>query len=138
MEYKEKHSAGYYLQRGGGNSGFTRDFVETFLCEDGLPIYASSNYVSDNTIAEVKANRDFRLQLFMKEPGELLSELSDVDTFGYPDILAKQEVRAVTGYCLRKGMPHTWYRDGDYCVEGSPVFRAVEALHEKWRKQYRQ
>ena len=127
MEYKEKHSAGYYLQRGGGNSGFTRDFVETFLCEDGLPIYASSNYVSDNTIAEVKANRDFRLQLFMKEPGELLSELSDVDTFGYPDILAKQEVRAVTGYCLRKGMPHTWYRDGDYCVEGSPVFRAVEA-----------
>lgn len=24
-------------------------------------------------------------------------------------------------------MPHTWYRDGDYCVEGSPVFRAVEA-----------
>lgn len=71
---KRKHSAGYYIQRGGGNSGFTRDFVETFLCEDGLPIYASSNYVSDNTIAEVKANRDFRLQLFMKEPGELLSE----------------------------------------------------------------
>lgn len=127
MEYKEKHSAGYYLQRGGGNSGFTRDFVETFLCEDGLPIYASSKYVGDNTIADVKANRDFRLQLFMKEPGELLSELSDVDTFGYPDILAKQEVRAVTGYCLRKGMPHTWYRDGDYCVEGSHVFRAVEA-----------
>ena len=127
MEYKEKHSAGYYLQRGGGNSGFTRDFVETFLCEDGLPIYASSKYVGDNTIADVKANRDFRLQVFMKEPGELLSELSDVDTFGYPDILAKQEVRAVTGYCLRKGMPHTWYRDGDYCVEGSHVFRAVEA-----------
>jgi len=24
-------------------------------------------------------------------------------------------------------MPHTWYRDGDYCVEGSHVFRAVEA-----------
>lgn len=88
-EYNVVHSAPYYL-RVGGNSGFTRQFVETFLCRDGLPIYKSSQYKGDGSLLDVRKNRDLRLQLFMMTPDELLTPepLKDGDGKPYNDTLA--------------------------------------------------
>lgn len=115
----------------GGNSGFTRQYVETFLCRDGKPIYASNSYKGDKTLLDVRKNRDLRLQLFMMTPGEILSHnvMNGIpDTLAdAPNILEIQEKRCVTGYQLRKGLSDNWYRDGNTAIEGCPVYRAVEA-----------
>ncbi|MEG1660336.1 MAG: RagB/SusD family nutrient uptake outer membrane protein, partial [Bacteroides sp.] len=124
------HSTTYYL-RVGGNTGFTRQFVETFLCNNGKPIYASPElYKGDKSIVGVKENRESRLQLFMMTPGELLSTDNKtlVDTLPMaPGIITKAEIRSVTGYMLRKGLADTWSRGGMSSIEGCPIFRAVEA-----------
>lgn len=125
-----RHSAGYYL-RVGGNSGYTRQFVETFLMKNGLPIYAgASGYQGDLSIEKVRTNRDERLQLFMMTPNEVLTEgqVEFVDTLSsLPNLIAKEESRNVTGYQLRKGLSNNWSRDWNESEEGCPLFRAAEA-----------
>lgn len=125
-----RHSAGYYI-RVGGNSGFTRQFVETFLMKNGLPIYAvGSDYKGDLSIDNVRDGRDERLQLFMMTPNEVLTEGEKdfLDTlFVLPNILAKTEFRCVTGYQLRKGLSNNWSLGWNQSEEGSPIFRAAEA-----------
>lgn len=124
------HSATFYI-RSGGNSGFSRQFVETFLMKNGLPIYAAeANYKGDKSLSDVRADRDERLQLFMMTRNELLSEGEStfVDTLStLPSILAKAENRCVTGYQLRKGLCAHWSRDWQEGYQGCPVFRATEA-----------
>lgn len=125
-----KHSTGFYL-RVGGNSGFSRQFVETFLMQNGLPIYASgSEYKGDKYVDDTRQGRDERLQLFMMKRNEVYTEgkVTFVDTLPkLPNILAKEESRCVTGYQLRKGLSNEWSRDYDQSSEGSPIFRAAEA-----------
>ncbi|CAK7083975.1 MAG: hypothetical protein PARBA_03724 [Parabacteroides sp.] len=125
-----KHSAGYYI-RVGGNSGFTRQYMETFLMKNGLPIYAAhSGYKGDESISDVRADRDERLQLFTMTPNEVLTEgqVEFVDTLpSLPNILAKAESRCVTGYQMRKGLSDNWSRDWNQSAEGCPIFRATEA-----------
>ena len=59
------HNATYYTSRGGGNYGFTKGYVKTFLMENGLPWYASnSQYQGDDHIYKEFQNRDYRLRLF--------------------------------------------------------------------------
>lgn len=134
-EYNIVHSAPFYL-RVGGNSGFTRQFVETFLCRDGKPIYNSPQYKGDGSLLDVRKNRDLRLQLFMMRPDELLTPepLKDGDGKPYddtlavaPNILDITEKKCVTGYQMRKGLSNHWYRDGNTAIEGSPVYRSTEA-----------
>ena len=50
----------------GGNNGMTKSYVDAFLMENGLPIYAvNSGYKGDVTIDLQKEGRDGRLQLFV-------------------------------------------------------------------------
>lgn len=125
-----KHSAGYYL-RVGGNTGYSRQFVESFLMKNGLPIYASGNgYKGDNSVDDVREGRDERLQLFMLKPGELLTtgQVDFVDAaLALPNILALPSDRCVTGYQVRKGLSNNWSRGWDTSDEGSAIFRAAEA-----------
>lgn len=128
------HNVNHYMNRNGGNSGYTRGLVESFTMANGLPIYAAgSGYQGDDYIADVKQDRDNRLQLFMKAPGELsygdrtgaggvaLEE-------GYPDIIGLNETRYVTGYALKKGMSYTFLQsEGSSGTTGSIIFRAAEA-----------
>ncbi|WP_109695455.1 RagB/SusD family nutrient uptake outer membrane protein [Chitinophaga deserti] len=44
-----------------GQTGVSKDLVETYLCNDGLPISLSPRYQGDKTITDVLANRDLRL-----------------------------------------------------------------------------
>lgn len=130
LEYKVVHSAPAYI-RFGGNTGFTRQFVESFLCRDGKPIYATSQYKGDESLLDVRKNRDLRLQLFMMTPSETLSPII---MNGAPDLLPDvpqlldiNEKRCVTGYQVRKGLSDNWYRDGNTAIEGCPVYRVAEA-----------
>lgn len=43
-------------------NGYTKDFVESFLCTDGLPINLSPLYQGDNIIDDEFVNRDPRMQ----------------------------------------------------------------------------
>ncbi|MCC8171018.1 MAG: RagB/SusD family nutrient uptake outer membrane protein [Parabacteroides sp.] len=129
-EFNIKHGATSYITTG-GNTGFTRQFVETFLCSDGKPVYASPDYKGDASIDKVRENRESRLDLFMMKPNEKLDE-EPTNGHTWPEaplILDINEVKSVTGYGLRKGLAAaTYHKGGDQTsIEGCPVFRAAEA-----------
>ncbi len=125
------HHTMHYLTNG-ASTGYTKNFVETFLMENGLPIYAAgSGYAGDDAISMVKQNRDHRLQLFMASPGDTLIYEKDLEFIApYPTILEKPENRAVTGYNIKKGLygAESKYLAGANSTEtGCIVFRATEA-----------
>lgn len=120
------HQNQHYIQRNGGNTGYTKGYVDAFLMENGLPIYADgSGYKGDDSVHVVKELRDDRLKLFMKAPGE---NITDGLVEGYPDILGIPEVKYVTGYSIKKGA-NIDHSQGDEArsTTGSIVFRATEA-----------
>lgn len=128
------HNVNHYINRNGGNTGYTRELVDNFLMQNGLPIYAAgSGYQGDDSIQAVKIGRDNRLQLFMKAPGEL--RVSDVTgpggvpvLEGNPDIVGLAETRYVTGYGVKKGLSYNNLQgEGSLGSTGSIIFRAVEA-----------
>ncbi|MFV0584041.1 MAG: RagB/SusD family nutrient uptake outer membrane protein [Parabacteroides gordonii] len=130
------HGAVQFAQKGNAGYGLTRGMVSTFLMANGLPIYASgSGYAGDDYVADVRKNRDGRLWLFLKEPGQInvLYPSSDgthatpVETV--PDITSgNSDVYYSTGYAMRKGGNF----DAKHCANfgsftGSITFRAAEA-----------
>lgn len=126
------------VNKGNYGIGLTRGYVESFLMADGKPIYNSSYTYSDQTIADVRANRDPRLFIFLKEPGQLnyyknVNESAGdhaVEVEPYPDITrSNAEDGYSTGYCIRKGGMF----DRDQARNGGgenayAIFRATEAL----------
>lgn len=128
------HNVNHYINGSGGNTGYTRGFVDNFLMANGLPIYApGSGYQGYDYLADVKKGRDNRLQLFMKAPGELrltdqTTKYGDPILTAYPDIVGLPETRDVTGYSVKKGFSYLSSQyDGNTGTIGSIVFRAVEA-----------
>lgn len=126
------------LYAGGGNyaSGLTRGMVDGFLMKNGLPIYAAgSGYEGDDEIKNVRKNRDGRLWLFLKEPGQRNSLIPSVIPIPYPiepvpRILdVSFETKYSTGYTIRKGINYDAAQVQVYYggSTGSIVFRGVEA-----------
>lgn len=144
------HSMGHYATDG----GYTQEFANAFLMENGLPIYASgSGYAGDDFIADTKTGRDWRWQLFMKAPGEYV----------YADLLTKRtgegrekkedaEIKAPaiiggttsyfttsTGYHKAKGWgTNSIYEGLGQDISACIIFRAAEAyliyLEAAWEK----
>lgn len=117
-----------YIKLGAG-TGYTRGFVDTFLTINGLPIYADASYQGDTTLEKVKRNRDERLQLFMRAPGDYIA-LAPIETVAnYPDFLIVSEQKSVTGYNISKGLnADSQYMETTNLTEtGSIVFRLSEA-----------
>ena len=97
--------------------GITRSFVQNFLMADGTPVYTHGTYadgdgyyMGDQTIADVRTNRDSRLSLFLKEPGQTNIVWDDQPGQSLnliepvPNIIVGDMQRAyTTGYALRKG-----------------------------------
>ena len=126
------------VEKGNIGTGVTRSLVERYLMADGKPIYNSSYTYDDSEIAKVVANRDPRLAVMLKVPGQVncFKNVNDVagthwtETEPVPNITnANAEDGYITGYAIRKGM--TFDRSltangGSYnvCV----IFRATEAL----------
>lgn len=129
------HNVNVYAQVGNCGVGSTRGLIDSFIMADGLPIYASSNYMGDTEIHLVRQNRDPRLFVFLKEPGQKNVLIAGVGSHAtpieqYPQILTSTASQVyTTGYALRKGN----YYEQSMCGNGDnytacPVFRSVEAL----------
>ena len=105
---------GYIQRNGGGNTGWTRSMMQSYLMENGLPIYANnSGYQGDKTYEAVATNRDPRLTYNTLLPGDLLSEGGSnieylVKGYGYyyraPIVLGQDENKCPTGYSVKKGL----------------------------------
>lgn len=139
------HAIPFFTQKGNWGTGVTRGYVDCFLMSNGLPIYAAgSGYAGDDYISYVRKDRDSRLFLFLKEPGQLNLLTGDLESANdaanpveqYPNIIGLDgfDVSRVytTGYALRKG--NSWDLDqlmhgnatGSYT--GLVIFRGVEAM----------
>jgi hypothetical protein len=130
------HNVPVYAQLGNDGVGVTRSMVESFVMANGLPIYApGSGWAGDDQITNQRTNRDGRLNLFLKEPGQknVLVNLGqgdhETDIEPTPYIyLATVEQRYTTGYALRKGISYDGAQaknGGGYT--GSITYRATEA-----------
>lgn len=130
------HNVPVYAQLGNYAVGLTRSLVESFLMKNGLPIYAAgSGYRGDDYIADIRKERDGRLNLFLKEPGQknILLNLG-VGTHGtpiepYPSIgETTAERRYISGYTIRKGISYDGKQTNNGMgFTGSITFRATEA-----------
>lgn len=128
-----------------GYGGFTRSLIELYLMKDGLPIYASSYTYNDTEIKYVAENRDPRLSVLLKKPGDknCLKNLDEAGERSTP-IEPKPAITSFiingvypTGYSIRKGMTF----DKRNCRNGGGenavvIFRASEALLNYIEAQY--
>lgn len=139
------HNVNSAAGRGNYRTGLTRGFVQNFLMADGSPVYTHGTYadgdgyyMGDKTTADVIVNRDTRLSVFLKIPGQknVLYELDNnegsevVFTEPNPDITNGDGERGYsTGYALRKGgsFNRKHYANGGGWT-AAPMFRAAEAL----------
>lgn len=139
------HNVNSAAGRGNYRIGLTRGLVQNFLMQDGTPVYnhgtytdGDGYYMGDKRIADVRANRDPRLSIFLKEPGQknILFEVDNnegteaVMVEPYPDITNGDGERAyATGYALRKGgsFNRKYYANGGGYT-AAVCFRAAEAL----------
>lgn len=134
------------IQFGNIAGGATRGMVEGFLMADGKPAYASSYTYDDTSLDYLWKNKDPRLQLFLKRPGQknvFKNMDADYATFAvevepYPAIYNRDIQKAYsTGFALRKGGTF----DKALCVNGegytaSITFRVTEALLNYIEAQY--
>ena len=84
--------------------GFSKSFVESFLCSDGLPISLSNKYLGDETMRKETANRDPRLkQLILTNdfPTNVTDDLKDSTFVVNEDEFITQH--CFTGYRPIKG-----------------------------------
>lgn len=131
------HNIQMQLQRNGGGSGWTRGLVNSFVMQNGLPIYAAgSGYDAEWEKAGVKAtlqNRDSRLQIFTKQDGDI-DMYSTSGAIAYTEmdwlLMGNNETRNVTGYSIKKGKHYNGYMQEAHHkgTTGSIVFRGTEAL----------
>lgn len=118
-----------YIQQG-GNNGMTKSYVDAYLMENGLPIYAAnSGYKGDVSIDEQKTNRDGRLQLFLFGETTALSSEDSIGYYDAPTVIGLTEHRDRTGFRIRKHYCYdmTQIRSGIRGTNGLIVARAAEA-----------
>lgn len=118
------------------STGLTKGLIDSYVMQNGLPIYASgSGYHGDDSIPAVRKDRDYRLFLFLKQPGMInILYPSSAATHAIPieplpDILNKTgNAGYPTGYSMRKALNFDAALDGN-CLgyTGEIVFLAAEA-----------
>jgi hypothetical protein len=130
------HNIPVYTQAGNYAVGLSKSMVESFLMENGLPIYATgSNYQGDDYIADVRKNRDGRLNLFLKEPGQK-NVLVNVGQGTHATLIeptpriweSSYDQKYTTGYAIRKGISYDGAQaNNGQGFTGSITYRASEA-----------
>lgn len=132
------------LERNGGGSGWTRGMVNSFLMRNGLPVYAAgSGYNPEwekEGVNSTLTNRDSRLVIFTKKPGDANTENEgDVNYYGDDGTPSYCTIRfiygdkgslATTGFIIKKGKHYSSHMANDHSVgsTGGIVFRAAEAM----------
>jgi hypothetical protein len=86
---------------GESSTGFSKDFVRSFLCKDGLPTALSSLYKGDDSLEAEATNRDPRFRQLIATRGFVLRNNADgtKDIFTLPQIGTST---APTGYMIIK------------------------------------
>lgn len=107
LSLNNSHHFNHYLYSG-GNTGYTHQFEQVFLMENGLPIYAAgSGYAGDDYITDTKIDRDWRWRLFMKAPKEAkaVDNIATVEYFPEAPRLYVSDAKNATstGYIQGKG-----------------------------------
>jgi hypothetical protein len=142
-----EHTDAANAQRGNDGNGLTRSLVESFLMANGLPIYAEgSGYAGDDYIADVRKNRDGRLWMWLKVPGQKNIVFPEVNMPSatpvelVPDVASSSGWGSSfpTGYVSRKGgsiygnqYVATAYT-GLFCFRSAEAFlNYLEACYEK-------
>lgn len=139
------HNINAAAGRGNYRIGLTRGFIQNFLMQDGTPVYTHGTYadgdgyyMGDKIMNNVIINRDPRLSIFLKVPGQIniLYELDNTEgtemvmVEPYPLITSGDAERAyATGYTIRKGASFNrkhYANGGGYTA--AVCFRAAEAL----------
>ncbi|MBC8616995.1 RagB/SusD family nutrient uptake outer membrane protein [Parabacteroides faecis] len=118
-----------YIQQG-GNNGMTKSYVDAFLMENGLPIYAAnSGYKGDITIDQQKEDRDGRLQLFLFGETTVLGNEDSLQYYNAPEVVGLTEHRDRTGFRQRKSFCYDFaqIRNGVRGTNGIVTARAAEA-----------
>ena len=85
--------------------GFSKDFADSFLCDDGLPISISDRYLGDDSLDIESANRDprFKQLIHTKDlPRTITNDLQDTTFYETDAAFTDQMVR--TGYKCVKGL----------------------------------
>lgn len=143
------HCLNQYLK---GGRGYTQEFANAFLMENGLPIYAAnSGYKGDDFVGDTKEGRDWRWRLFMKAPGEYVYEgdkqrigegkknKNDAELKAPALISGGVDFTTSTGYSKGKGFAKdaTWTKGG-WDLTAAIVYRSAEAyliyLEAAWEK----
>ena len=131
------HNIQMQLGRNGGGTGWTLGLVNSFLTENGLPIYADGEYDPAWELESVEAtlqNRDSRIRIFTKQDGDVDFYMGGTPTYTYYHWIldGQAETKMVTGFPLKKGKHYdgTLGADGTHNngVTGSIIFRSAEAL----------
>lgn len=131
------HGAPAWVQSG-SNHGLLKSYMESFLMKDGMPWYAATEaapYMGDQTLDDVKANRDERLQLFVFGESNFLpnhsQQTAGTEQYFKPHPVSnRQEMQDRTGYRLRKyasfdPAQNVWGKAES--TTGCIIFRGVEA-----------
>ncbi|MGK9118266.1 RagB/SusD family nutrient uptake outer membrane protein [Olivibacter jilunii] len=137
------HDVALAANQGNWGVGVTRGYVQNFLMANGTPAYANGSYadgngyyMGDKTIHDVRINRDSRLSLFLKEPGQknilIVSQTGLNINYDEPVpniTTGNAQLGYTTGYTLRKGGNFdTKYHVQNQGYTGIIIYRAVEAL----------
>ena len=128
--------------------GLTRGFVENYLMADGRPIYDSQYEYNDTSLALVRKDRDPRLTVFLKEPGQVNLFINDddanigdhgvkIEPVPTIDRRGDAENGYPTGYAIRKGGTFDGaLTDNGASTNACEVFRATEALLNYMEAEY--
>lgn len=109
------------------NSGITKQFVEQYLCIDGLPIGVSPLYQGDNTIEDEAKNRDprFKQTIFTNDAPLYVHEDGSIEYYEDAFKRSYQDIghSSPTGYQQRKNyLEYTVYHSSQ--EEESPTLNA--------------
>lgn len=126
------------FEKNAGGTGWTRSMVNSFVMENGLPIYAAGSGYDPNWenqgIDATLQNRDSRIKIFTKGNHSVISRgLSGAEEAYYNMnwmFSADNTTRCPTGYAIKKGQNYDYSQaEGNLqSTTGSITFRAVEAL----------
>lgn len=143
------HCLNQYMKKG---TGYTQEFANCFLMDNGLPIYdANSGYKGDDFVADTKDGRDWRWRLFMKAPNEYVYAGSDQrigegkknkkdKEFKAPALVdGGVDFTTSTGYTKGKGFTTNMeWNKGGFDITSAIIFRSAEAyliyMEAAWEK----
>lgn len=137
------HNVNVQASRGNYRVGLTRAYVNNFLMADGTPVYRHGTYadgdgyyMGDKTLTDVRANRDSRLSIFLKDKDQKNILIENVEGESAqmvepaPAIFDNTADHGYsTGYAIRKGgsFDQKYYGNGAGYT-GCICYRATEAL----------